>query len=182
MGLTPRLDSVEALVKKLEREHVRAFHHPHAVHKADHFYNFCITAQAMQDYVLEHLGKIDTNSRQPFKDAWDREQILVAVADIANSANHFQLQPPVPWLPRTPKTQQVRPGRTTVFEFYETEDGDIVRRKRSNVRTYVVILENGKSLELYAFMADVLNYWRSFLKDHGILLRRQPWKTLHGER
>jgi len=43
LALTPNLASVEALLRKLEREVYRAYHHKDRIHKADQFFNFCIT-------------------------------------------------------------------------------------------------------------------------------------------
>ena len=94
MALTPRLDSLEAMFRKLERELVRTFHHHNLTHKADHFYNFCITAHSVRDYFLERLGKITRAHRKPFNDTWSKNPVLVAVADIANTAKHFQLRHP----------------------------------------------------------------------------------------
>ena len=60
MVLAPTLSSVEALYRKLERELYRAYHHRDATHKADHFFNFCVTAHSMRDYFLERLGKLQS--------------------------------------------------------------------------------------------------------------------------
>ncbi|MDR3099428.1 MAG: hypothetical protein LBV73_20455, partial [Paraburkholderia sp.] len=92
MTLTPSLNSPEALYGKLERESYRAFHCRDPIHKADHFFNFCITAHAMRDYVLERLGKIQKDEQQPFIDEWNKCPLLVAAGEIANTAKHFQLR------------------------------------------------------------------------------------------
>ncbi len=51
--LTPTLGSPSDLLNKLDRELWRAFHHRHLSHKADHFYNFCVTALALKDHFFE---------------------------------------------------------------------------------------------------------------------------------
>lgn len=48
MSLSARLDSPLALFRKLEREAYRAFHAQTPLTKADHFFNFCVTAASMR--------------------------------------------------------------------------------------------------------------------------------------
>ena len=42
------------ILHKLEREMHRALHHKNYVHKLDHFYNFCITANSIKDYIFKY--------------------------------------------------------------------------------------------------------------------------------
>jgi hypothetical protein len=70
MALTPGLTSVQALYRKLEREFYRTYHQRDRIHKADHFYNFCITAHSLRDYFLEHAGCISDDARRPFEQQW----------------------------------------------------------------------------------------------------------------
>ena len=75
MAMNPVLDSVRALFGKLEREGYRCIHAKSAKHKADHFFNFCVTAHAMRDFFLEdnNLGppyyriEIDLSSTSSFE-------------------------------------------------------------------------------------------------------------------
>ena len=179
MALTPKLDSLAKLFEKLERELVRAFHHKNPTHKADHFYNFCITAHSLRDYLLEHLGKLASADTQPLHEAWSKSAVLVAVGEIANTAKHFQLRKHDKSL-KLLKTEGVRSGRTTIAEVYVNDRGQFLVKKRSNVSTYVVKVEGGKNFELYAFMDEVVKYWKSELKAHGIRVRSQSHAQLHG--
>lgn len=179
MTLSLRLGSIEALYRKLERESVRAFHHANLTHKSDHFYNFCITAHSMRDHLLERLGKVNAQDRQPFFDAWQLQPSIVAVADIANTAKHFQLRTKSGQL-KTAKTKKVGPGATTVFDIFLASDGKPIVRKRTGVKTIVVTLEDGRRLEMYPFMAAVMSYWKDVLSFHGIRVHRQSWASLHG--
>lgn len=179
MSLTPKLDSPETLYRKLERELVRAFHHKNPTHKADHFYNFCITAHSLRDYLLEHLGKVEKSGAQPFHDAWSQNSVLVAVSEIANTAKHFKLRKNDGSLKAT-KTKQVTGGATTIAEVYVNDRGESMVNKRSNVPTYVIEVEGGKRFELYTFMDEVMMYWKTELKAHGLRIRRQSHAQLHG--
>lgn len=179
MTLSPTLGSIEALYRKLERESVRALHHGSLTHKADHFYNFCITAHSMRDHLLERLGKLQPQDRQPFVTAWEQEPSIVAIADIANTAKHFQLRTKSGQT-RSPRTQKVGSGATTVFDILLASDGKPIARKRSGVKTIVVTLEGGKRLEMYQFMASVMSYWKGMLSSHNIRVRRQSRASLHG--
>jgi len=58
-----------ALYRKLERELYRAYHQKDRIDKADHFFNFCVTAQAMRDYFFERTGKITRADQQSFDDS-----------------------------------------------------------------------------------------------------------------
>jgi hypothetical protein len=92
MPFTARLTSPLALYRKLERESYRAFHAKTPLHKADHFFNFCVTAASMRDYTLEHLNKVTQAQRSPYYAAWAKIPMLVAAAEIANSSKHFVLR------------------------------------------------------------------------------------------
>lgn len=179
MALTPRLDSLEAMFRKLEREFVRAFHHANLTHKADHFYNFCITAHSVRDYLLERLGKIKKADTKPFNDAWSKIPVLVAVADVANTAKHFQLRNK-DGSPRSSHTKHVRHGKTTMAEVYINDRGELIVKKKTGAPTYVIEVEGGGEFELYAFMDEVVSHWKQQLKSHGIRTRRQSLAQLHG--
>jgi hypothetical protein len=180
MALAPRLETIEGLFRKLQREQYRAFHHPDMTHKADHFLNFCNTAHSLRDYLLERLGKVSALDCQPFHDAWSKSPFIRAVADIANSAKHFQLRDSKTKALRTPTTQRVRPGRTTVVRVLANDAGDIKVERHTNVPTYYVHLSDGTSHELYSFMSAVEKHWLAELRSHGIRPRRQTWERLSG--
>ncbi len=176
--LTPTLGTVPALYRKLQRESYRAFHHPGLLHKADHFFNFCITAHSLRDYFLEWAGKAGPSDRQPFEQAWSQEPLLGAVADIANSAKHFRLRSRG-GAPRTPGTKRVGRRRRVVVDIFASEIGRFAFVPRT-VPDLTVTVSDGRRFELYAFMDGVTTYWRDYLGSHGIKLRRQPFGTLRG--
>jgi hypothetical protein len=176
--LAPTLDSIPALFRKLQREEYRAFHHPDRLHKADHFFNFCVTAHSLRDYYLEWAGKIAPSDRQPLETAWAQESILVAVADIANSAKHFVLRNRA-GVARVPRTKRVRRQRAVVVDVFVDSRGDFSFAPRS-VPDLAVTVSDGRRFELYAFMDAVVTYWRDYLRVKGIKLRRQSFRNLRG--
>ena len=178
MPLTPRLDTVESLYGKMERELHRTMHQANAVHQADHFYNFCITAHSMRDYFLERLG--GSPQADHLKDSWTRKPELVAVADIANSAKHFTLRHTKSGAPRKPMTREVRTARHTMVDLYVSAQGGLVSRKRRGVPTLTITPYDGHPMMLYTFMKRVLSYWESCLCAHGIRLRKQSRRQLNG--
>jgi hypothetical protein len=180
VSLTPRLDSVEALLDKALREQYRALHEADAGHKADHLYNFCITAHSLRDFLLERLGKVMPVDQQPFNDRWSKEPVLRAIGDNANSAKHLQLRDRTTRLPKMPKTKAVRAGRTTHVNVFVSDAGEVKLVKDRRVRTYYVTIDGGRELELSAFIDEAIKYWRSELKSHGMKLRRQSFRQLAG--
>jgi len=178
MPLTARLSSPLALYRKLERESYRAFHAKTPLHKADHFFNFCVAAASMRDYTLEYLNKVTQS--QPYYDAWAKIPTLVAAAEIANSSKHFVLRDRNTGQPKSVKTRAVRMKKSAFVDIYTNAAGDIkaVRAHRTDVS---VTLSDGKVLELYAFTDEILKYWKSFLASQGVKVWRQPFAQLTGE-
>ena len=63
--LNPSLRTPLDVLHKLEREMHRAFHHRNYVHKADHFYNFCITAHSLRMPFLRIYASRPTRRSKP---------------------------------------------------------------------------------------------------------------------
>jgi hypothetical protein len=180
MSLAGQLSSPLALYRKLERESYRAFHAKTPLHKADHFFNFCVTATSMRDYTLEHLQKTSDADRQPYFAMWAKIPSLAAAAEIANSSKHFVLRDRRTGALRPIKTRVVRMKKATFFDIYANDTGElkVVQAKRTEV---TVTLSDGTSLELYAFTSEVLKYWRDYLASLGLEVRRQPFAQLSGK-
>jgi len=179
MGLTARLVSPLALFRKLERESYRAFHAKTPLHKADHFFNFCVTAASMRDYTLEHLGKVLPSDKKLYYDNWAKLPALVAAAEIANSTKHFVLREHGTGKPAAVKTQSVRMKKAAFVDIYANAAGDtkVVKVFRTEVS---VVLSDGQVLQLYAFTREILLYWKNFLASVGLKVRRQPFSQLAG--
>jgi hypothetical protein len=180
MPFAIRLASPLALFRKLERESYRAFHAKTPLHKADHFFNFCVTASSMRDFTLEHLNQISSAQKQPYYDAWARVPALVAAAEVANSSKHFVLREQSTGHPKSSKTRAVRLKRTTFVDIYVNSAGDIKRVKVVRPEVFVT-LSDGQVLQLYAFTDQVLRYWKKFLSSINITVRRQSFAQLAGK-
>lgn len=179
MPLTAHLSSPLAIFRKLERESYRAFHADTPLHKADHFFNFCVTASSMRDYTLEHLQKLTPADKQPFYDAWSKVPALVGAAEIANATKHFVLRERRSGKPATVKTKAVRMRKSRFVDVYANAAGDT--EAVSTFRTEVfVTLSDGHVLELYAFTEEILRYWKTFLTSYGLKVRRQSFTQLVG--
>ncbi|MCX5727182.1 MAG: hypothetical protein NT030_08515 [Candidatus Saganbacteria bacterium] len=94
MPLAPTLKTPSDLLNKLAREQYRAFHSRHLLHKADHLYNYCVTASAMRDYIFEYFGITEKKLKEPFEKEWAKSIELVAAIEIANKSKHFILRDP----------------------------------------------------------------------------------------
>lgn len=179
MALTPSLDSVESLFRKAEREQYRAHHQRGAIHKADHFYNFCITVDSLRDYLLERLGKVTSKERRLVESELLENSLIVTVADVANTAKHFQLRARS-GVTRNAKAKSVKHARTTMYDIFLDEHQDIVVKKRPSQATLHITNEDNSRYDLYVFMHDVLEFWTGELTRHGVTLRKQTVRQLRG--
>jgi hypothetical protein len=172
MALAPTLATIEALYRKVEREAYRAFHAQSPLHKADHFYNFCVTAHSLRDYFFKRKGIVGKPAKKPYHQLWDKNPALLAAGEIANSSKHFTLRWP-------PQTRGVRAIKSGFMNIYQAQSGSLsevpVRAPDISVR-----LSDGKRLKLYQFTEDILHYWKAYLGAEGIRIRRQPFRQLSG--
>jgi len=181
MKLTPTIRSASDLFRKLERENYRVLHARNALHRADHFLNFCITAHSMQDHLLEHLGQVQTGTDKAFRDRWQEEPAILAAADIANSTKHFVLRNTRTKQPRSPQTKSVSRGSSEYVDIYEDRHGNY-HAELVSIPDYYVRLSDGSRHNLHGFMEAVLVFWRSELALHGVRVSRQRFENLSGAR
>ena len=180
MALAPTLNSIEALYRKLERELYRAYHCRDSIHKADHFFNFCVTAHSMRDYYLERVGN-HNNNQQTLNDNWSKETLLIIVSDIANSAKHFTLRDRKTHQPKATRTKKVKLEKSTFVGVYVNHDGGVFTLPVIAPDIVITGKDNNR-YDLYEFMSGVTNYWREFLLDNGIKIRRQSVTQLIGKK
>ena len=171
MTLTPTIASPSDLLCKLAREQYRAFHEPHPVHKADHLYNFCVTALAIKDYIFEYFGITDHSPKAPYYDVWTKIPELVAATEIANSSKHLVLRDKKQNL-KSPKTKSVVNARSTVVDVYIDKNTNIHTMKNV-VADYEIVLEDGKILQLWEFTNAILHYWQDYFKNNLIPYQKQ---------
>ena len=165
-ALTPHLGTIDQVYQKVLRERHRTWHARDSIHKADHFYNFCITAHSLRDYFLAHKGwgKRSSESRRQHTE-WNSKEALRAVQEIANSAKHFSLY-------RPPETKATEETTGVAFDVYV--QGDELSCVEVVIPDFVVTTASGKEHHLWELMSDVSEYWRQFLTETGIPLADDP--------
>ena len=163
--LTPHLGTIDQVYQKVLREHHRALHSMDSIHKADHFYNFCITAHSLRDYFVKHKGwGRDGRGDEQYAE-WNANEVLRAVKDIANSAKHFILR-------EQPETRATEEATGAGVEVYDA--GGELSCVKVVIPDFVVTMASGEKYHLWEIMSDVIEYWRQFLTETGIPLATDP--------
>lgn len=165
MKLAHTLKSPSDLYAKLEREGYRAFHCDHPMAKADHLYNFCITAHSLRDYFFHDRGIRSKAEKDRFHKLWNAVPELLAAAEIANTSKHFVLD-------RPNRTLATAPGRSKVVRYYELPGGRIVHRGEE-MHDVEISLSDGTKMMMYEFTRSVIDCWFRHLTCHGIAVYRQ---------
>lgn len=151
----------------------RAFHHRNYVHKADHFYNFCITAHSLKDAFLRHLRITGEHEKQSKHIEWNKHPLVKAATEIANTAKHFELQKPA-------TTKAVAPTRSTVVEVLIAESGE-VKNVPIAVPDYKVVLPDQTEVPIYEFTRGIIDFWHAYLESNGITYKPQDEHTFFGD-
>ena len=164
--LTPHLGTIDQVYQKVLRERYRTWHAKDCVHKADHFYNFCITAHSLRDYFFAHKGWPEGDERRNEHHVrWSSDEVLRAVQEIANSAKHFGLRKP-------PQTEAMEETTDTAVDVYL--DGGELTCVPVVIPDLVVTMASGKEYGLWEMMSEVSEYWQEFLTNNDIPLADDP--------
>ena len=157
-------DSIGKIWRKAEREHYRAIHARSAVHQADHFFNFSVTAHSLREYYFAHQGTPPA-SQTAYHDLWNQEPVLVAVREIANRSKHFTLRRPA-------RTRGLRAQQADFVDVYLSGDRRVFLAPRE-APSISICVDDGSRFELWEFTSAALRIWRHFLRSKGIRVRRQ---------
>lgn len=171
--LNPNLSNPLQVLHKLEREMHRAFHHRNYIHKSDLFYNFCITALSLKDYVFDYLNITDKSEKQPYYDEWAKHRLLKAATEIANTSKHSKLK-------EKPKTNSVVKSTTVIVNMVLQENGEF-KEIEEEVPDYSITLSDGQVFELYEFTRGVIDYWKDYLSNLGISYTMQDEHSFFGD-
>ena len=171
MALIPTLKSTKDLFGKLDREAYRTYHAIKSIDKADHFYNFCVTAHSMKDFFFEHNGVKGDSDKKHYRSEWNKDEFLVAASEIANTSKHFALRERT-GKPKEAKTKNVRQGEGDFVEVWVENGG--VRDEFVKLPDLFVTLGNGNEFPLYEFTSRVTSYWARFLRSESNCVPRQP--------
>lgn len=172
--LTPNLSDPLLVLHKLEREMHRAFHNNNHIHKSDHFYNFCITALSLKDFVLIYLGKTGSAEKQIYYDEWASVSCLKAASEIANSAKHCLLT-------REVGTKSVTRCSSFISEMILNDESLEFDEEVRVVPDFKISMSDGTELQVYEFTHTVIDYWKSFFNLYGIKYLPQAESTFFGE-
>jgi hypothetical protein len=171
MVLTPSFQSPSDVLAKLQREGYRAFHWPHPIHKADALYNFCVTALAVRDHVLDALDLVSPEQKQPHLEAWAKSEILVAAGEIANTSKHATLRRKSGTV-KPVKTRGVNPNQADITHVWADNSGALWPVETTEP-SYEVVLPSGAVLDLSVFTRQVLEAAKNYLTEHGFTMREQ---------
>jgi len=170
MSLTPTLNNPIAVLHKLAREQHRAFHAEHLIHKADHLYNFCVTALSLKDCFLWYK---QIGDKQKHYDQWAEFEPLIVATEIANTSKHFKLN-------KISRTKSISSIKTVVQEDYIDSSGKVHTVKRNNYPNYEIKLGCGKKYNLFDFTDAVFNYWVDYMQPYDIEYKRQSEEEFFG--
>ena len=151
----------------------RAFHHGNYVHKADHLYNFCVTALSLKDAILTYVGITDQATKECLHLEWATIPSLRAATEIANTSKHFDLR-------KAPATKGVTPTRSTSTLMLLNEDYNFVPHPEL-APDYTVTLQDGVEIGLYEFTREIIVFWQQELSKYGIPYEPQPEAQFFGE-
>ena len=165
-NLTPHLGTIDQVYQKVLRERYRTWHARDFIHKADHFYNCCITAHSLRDYFLAYMGcGGDHENKEKQHVEWNSNEVLQAVKEIANSAKHFSLR-------RSPQTVGTEATTGAAVDVYV--EGEKLNCVEVVIPDFVVTMASGKEYRLLEMMSEVSEYWRLLLTGNGIPLGDDP--------
>jgi len=175
----PYLKCVADLYGKPEREVYRAYHERNEIHKADHLFNFCVSTQALKDYLLEELGILDSESRRKFHEDWSNNTLISSVGGIANLSKHFVLRDQKSRKPKTIKTLGANPTKSEFVDIYSHGDGELFA-ELIVASDWLIVVESGEEFSLIEFTRAVLEYWRNIIQENGIALVPLGFADLSG--
>ncbi len=123
---------------------------------ADHFFNFCITAFSIRDW----LKNSNSCSFDEVKNYLEGNEFLSACRDICNTSKHYEL------LPNAERISVTESVETTVVR----HNGMYRRNDEVNYtgKTITVRLKNGSSYPLNEFCTSIIGAWESFFASNNI--------------
>jgi hypothetical protein len=156
------------LLNKIERECYRTIHAGAETRKeamCDHFFNFCVTAHALRDWVKKSPNfpaGLDIHKK------CNGYPELAACRDIANSNKHFDFE-------STRFARGAVISRSSVADVFEDKHGALhITDPRESIEISIAI--DGEPIQdSYQFMQRVINIWSGFLNEFDI-----PFESIFG--
>lgn len=151
------------LLEKLERNRWRvweALKHEQEVDVGDGFFDFCVTAHALRDWVRkdpawrEPIGGLDA--------LCNRTKELTVCRDIANANKHFGLNEKGE---KARKTLAVFPSQSGMVDLYVHEETQEIYTELRDSYDIAILHESGEMWGLYEFMRIVVEEWRTIIYE-----------------
>ena len=153
------------LLKKLEREAARLFDAASNSKKesmCDHFFNFCVTAHSIRDWVINSEG-LKNKDLENFHTRCNKVQELAACRDIANANKHFSLTEN-----RNPVARGAVVSRSSVVDMFRDADGLFFASEPRETIELSVVINGRPTQESHQFTRLVINAWEEIFKEFGI--------------
>jgi hypothetical protein len=173
--LTPTLRSPSDLLNKLERERYRLLHARNRQYKADHLYNFCITSNALRDFIVDALA-MDAATKTQFCQEVTGSVDGKACTEIGNLAKHAALK-----AGRVQRTRAVKPSTSGSVDVYVSTSGDEVELRPARYPDLTLILLDASTVQTYEFADNVIKFWHEQFKKRGLKFRRRATIDLYGQ-
>lgn len=151
------------MLKKLEREAARLFDAATSSQKesmCDHFFNFCVTAHSIRDWVIKSEG---LTNKQNFHDRCNEFQELAACRDIANANKHFELEER-----RNLVAKGAVVSRSSVLDVFEDANGRLFASEPRETIELSVVIDGRPPQESSQFSRLVIDAWEEIFKEYGI--------------
>jgi len=153
-----KYNSSESLFSKLQRDRKRlweAIQNENETELCDSFFNFCVTAHALRDWVIKENSCV--LSENTVHDTCNSYEVLQMCRDIANANKHFGLDENKE---KAKKTYSVFVFSSTMIDFYENQsNGSISRVMRDNLDIAIMNM-NGVIYGIWEFAGKVEEAWK----------------------
>lgn len=160
MSVIPSLQNPNDLLLKLCRESINVYTSKKDEEVLDRFFNFCITAHSLRDWVIKSSG-LDQKTIHDYCNLFDS---LKMCRDIANANKHFGLDPG--------KVSSVAAIDEKELSYRPMVPGKIDTKTIIKKPSLEVIDQNGNRVNLKDFMNNSIEAWVDVF-DHFSIIRDQ---------
>ncbi|MBT0065521.1 hypothetical protein J4H69_06165 [Vibrio alginolyticus] len=160
MSIFPSLKNPNDLLLKLCRESINVYTSQKDEEVLDRFFNFCITAHSLRDWVIKSSG-IDKNTVHDYCNTYDS---LKMCRDIANANKHFGLD--------SGKISSVSAIDEKELSYRPMALGEIDTKTIVKKPSLEVLDQNGNKINLKDFMNNAIEAWVDVF-DHFSITRDQ---------
>ena len=160
MSIFPSLKNPNDLLLKLCRESINVYTSQKDEEVLDRFFNFCITAHSLRDWVIKSSG-IDKKTVHDYCNTFDSMKMC---RDIANANKHFGLD--------SGKISSVSAINEKELSYRTMALGEIDTKTIVKKPSLEVLDQNGNKINLKDFMNNAIEAWVDVF-DHFSITRDQ---------